>query len=130
MLEGVKEMTEEELNEKIIKVEGTKHQFMAAWASIKRVIIEEVPSAPAENGFLMETLTDLAKQVKDTNKNHYCRMTVRKWMGIAQCVKFILDNKMQSNEMQALCLCEILTKIMKSVEQADMMETNPLTVVG
>ena len=112
------------VNDKVISIENHKDQFLSCWYSIKRIIKEEIPP-PAEIGFLMETMSELAAQVKDTTKEHKVKLTVKKWVGVWNCLNVCLNNQLYSGQGQQTMMLEMLSIVAVKVDGAVMGEVPP-----
>ena len=107
-----------EMNEKIVEIEGYKDQFLSVWYSIKRVLQEEIPDSPADVGFLMEVMGDLANQIKDTTKVHKLKLPLRKWIGAWNCLNVCLRNDLFKSQAQEGVMCEIQSIMAVKIDAA------------
>lgn len=114
----------DELNKKVVTIEGYKDQFLAVWYAVKRNIQEEIPE-PSDIGFLLEIMGDLAEQVKDTNKPQKIKLPLQKWIGCWHCLNVCLNNKLFTNIAQEGIMCEIMSIMAVRMDAAQTEELPP-----
>lgn len=121
----------EDLNARIIFVEGKRDHFLATWASVRNVVESEVPESEPEQAFLMAVMSKLADQDKATNKDYKVKLSVREWVGCWNCLNtcILQGDFTKTGIADKTMRLEALSLVAIRIEEAISINLGPLEII-
>lgn len=99
--------------------------LLALHHNVKTIIENEVPSTPAEVALLMEALTEMAKQDKQTKKEFNLKLKEKFLKPCWHCCNIILQNELQKDHIHAEETMWIQTLLAQKIDALTQMEIKP-----
>lgn len=103
----------------MIELQVKRPELLALHSCIMIVVNNEIPS-PSDAGLLLECLSDIAKQDKDTSKEFRLKLEDKQLIPCWHCCNIVLKNKLQRDHIHAT---EVMQVFMKLAEEIDIQTT-------
>lgn len=114
------------------KPENKIHEFpikrghlLALHQNIRTIIDNDIPSSKEDIGLLLELLTDISKQDKDTKKEITLKLKTKQLKPSWHCCNIILQNEMQKDHIHAEETMWIMSLIAQKIDALAQMEVKP-----
>ena len=97
----------------------------ACWKAVKRVIENDIPETPSDEALLMELLSDIARQDKETKKEFKLKLKKKQIVPLWHCLNIILQNKIYESHTEVPVISQIIASIAIEADKDAMMNTKP-----
>lgn len=108
-----------------IEFEVERQHLHACWKAVKKVIENDIPETPSEQALLMELLSDIAAQDKDTNKEFKLKLKKKQIVPIWHCLNIVLQNQLYGHHTEVPVISQIIASIAIEADKDAMMNTKP-----
>jgi hypothetical protein len=117
------------LEQTVLTINITIGQFWGAWLALKRVIEKDIPSSQQDVAFLMETMSYISDQAKDTNKNFNISMPFNRARALWFCCDITVKNKLYRNIYQQAAILEVQSYLAIELDKIVSMFTPPEVLI-
>lgn len=102
------------------EIDTTRNELRVLWACIKKIAEEDI-ATPADQGLLMEALSAVAEQEKDTTKPFKMKLDSKFLKPCWHCCNIVLNNNLVKNHIEATAVIGILEKLAIEIDKETMM---------
>lgn len=89
------------------------------------VLNNDIPETKEDIGLLMEALSDIAIQHKNTAKEYKLKIKEKQIKALWYCCKIVLDNNLQRDHVHATDIMSVFSKIAKVIDDLIAMDKSP-----
>jgi hypothetical protein len=113
----------------LTKSEDKIHEFtikrghlLALHQNIRIILDNDIPSDQESVGLLLEILTDIAKQDKDTKKEFTLKLKRKQMKPAWHCSRIVLDNRLEKDHIHAEETMYLMALMAKEIDAADALD--------
>ena len=111
--------------EKTIEIEVYRTHLHLIWFSLKFAIDKGFPANPQDEAFLLETMTDVAKQDKNTSDAFKMRLSWQKWYGVWNCLNMMIQNQFITEMTKITATSQTMLLIAQALDAGKTMDIPP-----
>lgn len=112
----------------LFEIKIKRNELLGVHSCIMIVLNNEIP-APQDAALLLEAMSDLANQDKDTKKEFTIKIKEKQLKPLWHCCNIVLQNELQKGHMHATDIIQIQTKLAEAIDAQTMMGVRPLELV-
>lgn len=111
-----------------IEIEIKRPELLAIHSTIMIILNNDIPE-PQDAALLLEAMSDIAKQDKDTKKDFKLKLKEKQLKPLWHCCNIVLKNELQRDHIHATEVMTIFSKIAIEIDKLEAMKKPALELV-
>ena len=110
------------------ELDTNKHEIKALWKCI-RIVLDNGIASPADAGLLMEAMSRVAEQYKETTKGYTLKLEDKFLKPCWHCCNIVLQNDLVKEQTELTVIILLLEKLAEEIDYNTMMDKPALELV-
>ena len=103
----------------------TRAHLLSCWKAVKRVLENDIVTSNEERSLLLELISDIAKQDKDTKREFIMKIKPKQIVPLWHCLRIYIDNEFYKDHTELPIVSQIITEVAIEADKESHMNTKP-----